>query len=179
MYLKVMVIASIVALSGCGGSGTPSGASNSKQVTHNVVLSSNGASITASYNDVSMGYVVDGDTTTSNFWAGNITGDNVVVDFGQVAKLTDVTIYTNNTSYNSSNPAIKVELSEDNQSWKTTMNPYGASDIACSTWSAGSGKLSCAFSGEQNARYMRITTNSGSVYIYEAEATGTVTVSVN
>jgi hypothetical protein len=181
MYLKAIGLVAIISLNGCGGSGggTPSGASGTKEVTHNVVLSTNGALISSSYNDVSSKYIADGDSTTSNFWAGNIPGDNLVIDFGQTAKLSDVSVYTSNTSYNTSNPAIKVELSTDKQTWKRTMNPYGASDVSCSTWAAGEGKLFCVFSAEESARYMRVITNDGSVRIHEVEATGTVKVSSN
>lgn len=179
MNFKVIGLITVVSLSACGGSGggAPSGASNTKEVTHNVVLTSNGSSISSSYNDVSAKYIADGDTTTSNFWAGNISGDNLVIDFGQAAKLSDISVYTNNTSYNSSNPAVKVELSMDKQAWKLTMNPYGASDIACPTWIVGNGKISCKFSSDESARYIRVTTNAGTVHIHEVEATGTVKIS--
>lgn len=168
----------VLMLSACGSESEESSAT--KEVTHNVALSSNGASMTATYNQESAANVGDGDTGTSTFWAGNIAGDQVTVNFGRVAKVTDVTVYTNNTSYSSSNPAVQVELSLNGQSWKTTMIPSfgGGADIGCPTWNAGSGKLSCTFSSEESAQFLRITTNSGSVSIYEVEATGTVTIRV-
>jgi len=166
-------------LSACGSESESDQKLITKEVTQNVALTSNGATMTATYNQESAAYVGDGDTTTSTFWAGNVAGDHVTVDFGQVAKVSDVTVFTNNTSYSSSNPAVQVQLSLDGQSWKTTMVPSfgGFSDIGCPTWNAGSGKLNCIFSIEERAQYIRITTNSGSVSIYEVEATGTVTAS--
>jgi hypothetical protein len=171
-YKGLTVVLMGLMLTACGSDSDSD--SSPKTVTQNVVLTSNGAEITASYNEVSTDYIGDGDTTTSTFWAGNVDGDNFVVDFGQVAQLTNITIYTNTTSYSSSDPAIQVELSEDNATWETTMQPFGSPDIACPTWSAGSGKLSCTFAAEESARYMRVTTNDSGVHIYEVEATGTV-----
>lgn len=181
MEFKVIGLVSVLGLVACGsGSESDTGQKIvTKQITQNVALTSNGATMSATYNQESAAYIGDGDTTSSTFWAGNIADDQVTVDFGQVAKVADVTVYTSDTSYSSSDPAVQVELSVDGQSWKTTMVPsFGSSDIACPTYTSGSGKLSCTFASVENARYLRITTNAASVSIYEVEATGTVTVSV-
>lgn len=177
MNLKAIGLVSVLGLVACGSESESDQGLKTKEVTQNVALTSNGATMSATYNQESAAYIGDGDTTASNFWAGNIADDHITVDFGQVAKVADVTVYTNNTSFSSSNPAVQVELSVDGLSWKTTMVPsFGSSDIACPTYTSGSGKLSCTFASAESAQYLRITTNAASVFIYEVEATGTVTV---
>src|SRR6218665_1120093 len=97
-------------LTACGGGGGDSGDGASTTPTAatpvNVALPANGASLSATYGLGSIaGFVNDGDsTTTTNFWTGNITGDTVTIDFGKLRNVTSVTVYTNNTSFNSGSP---------------------------------------------------------------------------
>lgn len=177
MYLKLIGLALTVTLTACGSDSDTSSGTSTLTESKNVALSTNGGTIeSVTYDDTSAAKTIDGDTTTSEYWAGNVDGDNFIIDFGQEAELSNITIYTNTTSYSSSDPAIQASVSTDQQTWKSTLVPFGSVDISCPTWSAGSGKLICGISSAEIARYIRITTNSSAVSIYEVEVTGTVPV---
>ncbi|MGH8493141.1 MAG: discoidin domain-containing protein [Moraxellaceae bacterium] len=143
----------------------------------NVALPANGATLAATYGLGSIAsFVNDGDsTTTTNFWAANIVGDTVTIDFGRLRNVTSVTVYTNDTSFNSVSPAKYIEISSDSTVWKKTAQLTGG-DVGCSSYSAGSGKISCTFSATQSVRYLRARVTSatpGGQHIVELEAQGT------
>ncbi|MDQ8037492.1 MAG: hypothetical protein REI12_08725, partial [Pedobacter sp.] len=108
--LKFMAALSVAAMSltACGGGGDSGGGSSgggapAATTPVNVALPANGATVAATYGLGTLsGFANDGDSvTTTNFWAGNITGDTLTVDFGRLRNITSVVVYTNDTSFNS------------------------------------------------------------------------------
>jgi hypothetical protein len=56
----------------------------------NVSLAENGGSVVATYGGAMANFVNDGDnTTTTNFWSGNIADDAVTIDFGLSRTITN------------------------------------------------------------------------------------------
>ena len=151
----------------------------------NVSLAENGGSVVATYGGAMANFVNDGDnTTTTNFWSGNIADDAVTIDFGlsrtitnnheQSRTITEISVYTNDTSFNSVSPTKYIEISADNSTWKKTAQIVG-SDVSCSTFSSGSGKIRCVFSTPQSIRYYRVRVVGAapaSQQIVEMEALG-------
>ncbi len=171
----------LLAACGGGGGGESSSAAGTPStpvpaVPVNVALPANGATVSATYGGSTKDFVNDGDTTTTtNFWAGNIGGDTVTVDFGKLRNVTDVTVYTNDTSFSSSNPSKYIEVSADNASWKKTAQVVGG-DVACASYVTGTGKISCTFSTAQSIRYLRVRVTAvspGNEHVVEIQATGT------
>lgn len=167
-------------LAACGGGGSPavpSAAAPAEPATPvNVALTANGASVSATYgNGSTSNFVNDGDsTTTTNFWAGNVADDAVTVDFGQLRQVTEVTVYTNDTSFSSASPAKYIEVSADNSSWQKTAQVTGG-NIGCSTFSSGSGKIRCVFTTQQSLRYFRVRVTAAgpsAQHVVEMEALG-------
>lgn len=152
-------------LSACGGgsSDTPAATASPPPTAATplkVSMAANGASVSATYGGYTTNFVNDGDTiTTTNFWAGNVTGDTVTVDFGSMRTVTEISVYTNDTSFNSGSPEKYIEISDDNAQWKKTAQVVGG-DVDCSTFSAGSGKIRCVFSSPQSIRYFRVRVTS-------------------
>ena len=175
--LKQTTITSILLLlSACGGSGSDDTIFLSDSTDINVALASNGASTFANYNDTQASKVNDGDTSTSEYWSGNIAGDYVRIDFGKIRKVNEISIYTSDTSFSSSQPNKLIELSIDNQNWSTTAQISGG-DIACSSLSLNALKITCSFSNRQQARYLRFTTkatgaSAALLNVYEMQAIG-------
>ncbi len=187
---KALISLAVIGLVGCGGGGGSTGTStssnstsskikqtNSQTVKKNVALASNGATVTATYDVDSAQKVIDGDTSTSIHWSGNISNDSVTVDLGSVITLQDLTIYTNDTTFSTSSPTKIVEISSDGTSWKTTAQLVGG-DVACQSVSLGNGKIFCAFVDNQNVRFIKVkittTSDVGLINIYEIEATNSV-----
>jgi hypothetical protein len=73
-------------------------------------------------------------------------------------------------------PAIVLELSTNQRTWRVIMGASNDGGIPCTSWGLSSTTLSCILLNE-SARYLRITTNDSSVNIYEVDATGKMTVS--
>src|SRR5690606_29155439 len=124
-----------------GGSGgeSPAPTAPAVAVPVNAALTANGASVAATYGGVTANFVNDGDsTTTTNFWTGNVADDAVTVDFGKLRQISEVTVYTNDTTFSSISPKKLIEVSADNLTWKTTAQMAGG-DIGCPTLSMGSG----------------------------------------
>lgn len=168
----VLLCAGTVLLAACGGDSQDY--SVSTQI--NVALPVNGATVTATYDPlVTAAFVNDGDSTTAaNFWAGNVTGDTVTIDFGQLRSVKSVTVYTNDTSFNSTSPAKYIEVSANNTSWQKTAQPTSG-DIACSSFLADAVKIRCTFSAAQSIRYFRVRIDSATPAdqrIIEMEALG-------
>ncbi len=153
----------VLLLAACGGGGgsdapAPAAAAPAPAASTpvNVSLASSGASVSASYGGATANFVNDGDSaTTTNFWAGNVSGDTVTVDFGATRTVTEVSVYTNDTSFDSGSPKKYIEISADNLSWKKTAQIIGG-DVGCSTYSSGSGRIRCVFSAPQSIRYFRV-----------------------
>lgn len=180
VYLAALGAASIL-LTACGGGGDSGGSGSATTPATatpvNVALPVNGATVAATYGlGSTSAFVADGDnTTTTNFWAGNIIGDTVTIDFGRLRSVSSVTVYTSDTSFNSGSPAKYIEISADNTTWLKTAQVTG-SDVGCSSYSAGSGKISCTFPTAQSIRYFRVRVTSatpGTQHIVEMEAQGT------
>lgn len=175
--LSAFVITLLTACGGGGGGGTPSNSNpggSTPQTDSNVALASQGATATATYDNGNADLVNDGDTT-SNFWAGNITGDSVTVDFGESKNVASLTIYTSSTSYSSNNPEKIIEVSNNGTTWLTTAVPLGG-DVGCSSLSMGSGRIACTFENRTNLRYVRFTVtaqnNVGLIQVHEIQAQG-------
>lgn len=153
----------VLLLAACGGGGgsdapAPAAAAPAPAAVTpvNASLAANGGSVSASYGGATANFVNDGDTaTTTNFWAGNVSGDTVTVDFGATRTVTEVSVYTNDTSFDSGSPKKYIEISADNLSWKKTAQIIGG-DVGCSTYSSGSGRIRCVFSAPQSIRYFRV-----------------------
>ncbi len=168
----ILFCAGTALLAGCGGEGQDY--SVSTQI--NVALPVNGATVTASYDPlVTAAFVNDGDSTTvANFWAGNIPGDTVTIDFGQLRSVKSVTVYTNDTTFNAVSPEKYIEVSANNTNWQKTVQPAGG-DIACSSLLANAVRMHCAFSAAQSIRYFRVRIDSATPAdqrIIEMEALG-------
>ncbi len=163
----------LLLLISCGGGGSDNQTNDNTQlVDKNVALTSNGGTATATYDNGSARFVNDEDTSTSNYWAGNITNDSVTVDLGSIFQVKKIIIYTNDTSFSSTNPSKVIEVSSDNSNWSTTGNLFGG-DIPCPTASAGNGKIVCEYFSEQSFRYIRVTItasqNIGLINLHEIE----------
>lgn len=183
--LAVLSLPLILSLTACGGgggggggvvgSGGGGGGGGGSQPDSNVALSSAGASASATYDNGNAGLVNDGDTSTSNFWAGNITGDSVTIDFGSVKDISSITVHTNATSFSSNNPDKRIEISEDGNTWSLTAQPIGG-DLRCAGLSIGSSRIACTLAERTDARYIRFVTtassNVGLIQVYEMEVQG-------
>ena len=92
MKYLVLLVASLV-LSACGGGSSSGGPGTivQKPVERNVALSSGGASVSTSYDEGSAEYAIDGDASESLYWSGNITDDFLMIDFGSVVEISDLT----------------------------------------------------------------------------------------
>ncbi|MGR6871956.1 discoidin domain-containing protein [Pseudomonas sp. HK3] len=184
MYLKLIGLALLLSVTACGGGGDNDGSrfkknNNTKEVSQNVALASNGASIqSATYDSNAAKYAIDGDTTTSNYWAGNTANENFVIGFQDSAELTKVDVYTNISTGDQTSPPITIEISTNQRTWRTLVGTANNGGIQCSNSGFSGNKFLC-FIANENARYIRIGTNSGNVNIYEVEVTGTVTVPLN
>lgn len=173
--LGLLVSPVCLLLAACGGGDSVAGAPNVTTVS-NIALSASGATVTADYGMVSTAnFVNDGDSTTiANYWAGNVTGDAVTIDFGRMRSVEKVIVYTNDTSFNSSSPEKVIEISSDNITWKTTAQFTGG-DVSCPGYSVGSGKISCTFASPQSIQYFRVRITSATPsdqHIIEMEAIG-------
>lgn len=161
-------------LSGCGSSGG-SGSFISDEVDINVALTSNGATTSATYDSPQASVTIDGNASTSLFWAGNITGDSITVDFGSSKALSQLDIYTNDANLNELNASKVVELSTDNATWNTTAETSGGA-ITCQQLNSSGGHTLCNYNLRQSARYIRITiealTAIGLENVHEIQATG-------
>jgi len=180
-YLSFFIRSAVVALVilglvACGGS---SGGSSNDFIGSssdiNVALQANGGSATASYDNDNAGLVNDGDTTTSTFWAGNVINDAVTIDFGSSKNISSITIYTNSTTFSSSNPDQLIEISSNGTNWRTTAQLVGG-DVPCSSSSLGSGKVACTLTSRADARFIRFrvtaTADIGLIQVHEIEVQG-------
>lgn len=180
MKNKIMYVL-LAGLAGCSSGGSSSGDTGDSgsnlppAVERNVALSSNGATIAATYDSDNAEYVIDGDTTEDFYWSGNINSDSFTIDFGEVVDLSDITIFTNDLTFSTSNPNKILEISEDGDAWKRTSEVSGG-DVPCLNSSTGDGKMYCEFMLIQRVRYIKvtITTNDSPelIKIFEIEATG-------
>ena len=173
----VIVMALSLLLGACGGSGSPIDPlpPGDPLVERNVALASDGATVSTNYDEGSAEYVIDGDTSQSLYWSGNITDDFLKIDFGSVVELLDLTIFTNDLTFSTFNPSKVIEISVDGNSWFTTGSLVGG-DIPCLNSTTGQNRIFCEFDGVESARYLRVTITSedspGLIKIFEVQATG-------
>lgn len=111
----------------------------------NVALSSNGATVTSTFSGNET-FVIDGDTTTDNFWSAGANDDSVTIDLQQVYDLDEIIIRNDGMTGSS---FFSVELSNDG----TTFREIDIFD-ECSTLRLGS-VFTCSLIDE--ARYVRLT----------------------
>jgi len=168
--MKLISISLILGLlTACGGGGSGHSTS-SNSITGNLALPTNGAEVSATYDEDSAAFTTDGDNTTSLYWAGNIADDAVTVNFGSVAEVTEISIYTNDLSFDSTNPNKYIEISIDAETWNTT--GLTSVDVTCSEFSIGDGKVFCKFKEMQEIQYVRVRVMNGDINIYEIEVMG-------
>jgi hypothetical protein len=161
-------LSSLLLLSGCGGSGSENTEFLGGNSDINVALASNGSSISTNY-DNQQSKVIDGDTSTSESWAGNAINDYVKIDFKKTRFLKEIKIFTND---NANQANKRIEISTDNSTWKTTAQSSG-NDIDCTSFSTNTTNITCTYSSRQQARYLRFTTlTTDLLNIYEIQAFG-------
>lgn len=177
---SILVLFFSFILASCGGASSSGGAPDHTanpggRDPANVALESEGASVSATYDEVGAEYVIDGSTSTSFFWSANITSDSLTIDFGSVFALSEITIYTNDLSFSTSAPSKVVEISQDASNWLTTSQITGG-DVPCVNSNTGNGRMVCEFGAVQSARYLRLTITAENspelIQIYEIEAVG-------
>lgn len=178
IIFTTLLTGALFLLSACGGSSSDSEESNFLGGTtdSNVALASAGAVASANYNGVVAGKVIDGDTSTSEFWSGNVTNDFVSIDFGQTRSIIEIYIYTSDTSFNSAQPNKLIELSADGNNWFSTAQLSGG-DISCQNFSLNATRIYCRFSARQDVRFFKFTTkasgnNAALLNVYEMQAIG-------
>ncbi len=165
----ISILLTLSLLTACGGGGSDH-STTSNTITGNLALPSNGAKVTASYDENSAASVTDGDSTTSLYWAGNIADDAVTVNFTSLAEVTELSIYLNDLSLDTSDPNKYIEISKDGEAWSATAQFSGGEP--CSSFSLGEGKINCKFSPVQEIQYVRVRVANGQINIYEIEAMG-------
>ena len=184
MFKYLLMFFSSVSLVACStGEGDEIQSTRTEYVQKNV---SENTSATASYDSGNANLVTDGDSSTSNYWSGNIPGDNLTIDLGKTSKITKIVVHTNETSILTNNPPVTYELSLDGVNWSDTLLPSGG-DIPCNyQFAAGLDKITCDVRPGINGfvqnnsvefRYFKITVNSpnvGLIQFYEIEITGWV-----
>jgi hypothetical protein len=176
---KLTLILLCFYLFSCGSESNNDTQESSEQQTTqpdiNLASEANGASVTASYDQDSAQFVIDGDSTTSLYWSGNVTDDTFTIDLGRTASVSAITVYTNDTSYSSQNPSKIVEVSSDGVTWLETVNVFGG-DLPCSNSATGSGRIYCELSENYSMKYLRLTitatTDPGLIQIHEVEIMG-------
>lgn len=179
MHYKVMGLALLLGLTGCGssedGEGSrfkKNGSSNTQAETQNVALDENGGAIReATYDDNAAEYTIDGDKTSSNYWAGNTSNESFVIGFKSTSELSRVNVYTNISSGSSTNPPITIELSTNQRTWVSMVDTASNGGIQC-TNSGFSGYTFICLMSDERARYIRIGTKSSATNIYEVEVMG-------
>lgn len=169
--LQLIGPAAILLVTACGGESSSSSSTSGPAIpeppeTENVALAANGGSATASYDNDSAGLVINGNTDTGEFWAGNAQGDFVTVAFDDTYKVTEFTIYTNNTS-----SSTVVETSSNGTDFDELVLV-----TQCASFSLGSGQVFCRLSGEITASHFRVVidadSNISARQIYEIEVEG-------
>ena len=185
-YLTLLLVVTLVSgcsssdsttSSGTGGSNPPPTNSTPK----NVAAASNGATVTSSFSGNET-FVIDEDTTTSNFWSGAADGDNVKIAFDSVYSIGEIIVRTNNTSYSIANAGstlvsgIRVEISTDDVTYNEVALAFGYNlpPVKCAGTSLGSGRIACTLSPSVDAKYIRVgvTADFATTEIYEVEVTG-------
>lgn len=158
---------------GCGGdssssSGAPPNNDETAEPVVNAAEQSNGGKATATYDSDNAGLVNDGDTNTATFWAGNMNGDHVTVEFDREYQLGELTVFTNRTN----NMDTEIQLSTDGSDFDT-VNLAGDCNVGLTM---GRGMITCWTSPEMPATHIRVVitdpTNPGTVKIHEIQALG-------
>jgi hypothetical protein len=165
--ISTLVLALAVLQTGCGvgelGSiytGTPI----------NVSLPANGGSAVASGTTpgAAASYLIDGNTSNTNYWAGVVTNDYVTVSFNRSYMVSKFVLYLNATSTSD----IKIQTSTDG----TGFSDVALSESTCSSLSVGSGRIDCTFGTKRPLRAVRIvvinTAAPSTVQLNEMEVSG-------
>jgi hypothetical protein len=182
MYSKLMGLILLVSLMGCGSSEDNEGSrfkknentntTDTTEVTQNVALDANGGVIReATYDANAAKYAIDGDKTSSDYWAGNTTNESFVIGFKNTVEITRVNVYSNISSGSQANPPITIEVSTNQRTWRTMVDTASNGGIQCSE-SGFSGNTFICLMSDESARYIRIGTKSSATNIYEVEVTG-------
>lgn len=141
-------------------------------VPANVALQANGGVATATYDNAGAVRVNNGDTTTSDFWAGNIQNDLITVAFDGSYDLTEIKIHTSAAN----NFDTKLQISSDGVTFTDVSYYGGAGDCESLVISNSSDTVTCGFFPERAASHVRVVILNATpvtVPIYEIEATGT------
>lgn len=169
-FFSLSVLSGLFALvAACGGSSSsdPAVSDRDPSPPKNVAAEVNGSVATASYDAGNAGLVTDGDTTTSNFWAGNIQNDYVEVEFDRVYEVVHFVVHTNTLS----TADIKVQFSADGANFDDVNL---VSD--CASLSLGSGKIQCTLSPSLDASHVRVVITAATDVtlrqVYEVEVLG-------
>lgn len=164
------VLAMTALLSACGGGGSGSGSDSydsprASTTFTNVALSSESGSVDSTYSG-NESFVIDGDTTTTNFWQAGEAGDSITLYLNGVYDVKSITIRSANLT---STADFELELSADGISY-TTLNLV--SD--CLNLSLGAAGYSCDFRETKEAQRLRLTIlqKPESIEIYEWEVQG-------
>lgn len=178
MYIKSIVWVIFFSLTACVSSEDSensrfkkNGNTSTNEVSQNVALATNGGAIReATYDANAAKYAIDGDQSTSNYWAGNTTKESFVIGFADTVEITRVDVYTNISTGLQSNPPITLDVSTNQRTWRTMVGTASDGGIQCSSMGFSGNKFICLISKE-SARYIRIGTNSSTINIYEVEVT--------
>ena len=165
-----IALMTLVLLSACGGGSSSSTTTTTSNVPNtsgasNVALASKGAVATSSFSG-NESFVIDGDTSTINFWEPGANNDTITIDFSQSYAVSRVQIYSMNMTGSND---FTIEFSENG----TDFNLLDFfSD--CLNLSFGSSGYSCDLNQLQDARYVRLTIlqKADIIDIYEIEVQG-------
>lgn len=164
-FALLALSASLVACGGDSSSSDP--VAPAKPAAVNVAAAANGGVADASYDAGNAGLVNDGDTTTSNFWAGNVQNDYVEVEFNKTYTVSAFTVHTNATDSTST----EIQFSADGVTF-TDINLF----TQCWSMTIGSGRITCTLASPRSASHARVqvvaATSVGTRQIYEIEVMG-------
>ena len=167
-FSSIALLALSVSLVACGGDSSSSDpVAPAKSSAVNVAAAANGGVADASYDAGNAGLVNDGDTTTSNFWAGNVQNDYVEVEFDKAYTVSAFTVHTNATN----NTDTEIQFSTDGVTF-TDINLF----TQCQSLTIGSGRIACALASTLPATHVRVqvvvASSVGTRQIYEIEVMG-------
>lgn len=162
------VFALASSLVACGGDSSSSDAgAPAPAVAVNVAAAANGGVADANYDAGNADLVNDGDTTTSNFWAGNVQNDYVEVEFDKAYTVSAFTVHTSATN----NVDTKIQFSTDGVAF-TDVNLAAQ----CSTLAFGANRIACTLTSTLSASHVRVqvvaASSVGTRQIYEIEVMG-------
>jgi hypothetical protein len=161
-------------LAACGGGGGGGGGGDPgpSATPKNVALATNGGVASDNYSNSSAGYVNDGDTTTTQYWAATDFGDTITVVFDKPYTVSTIKYYTNATN----SVDTQIQISTDGVNFRDVEFFTTAYDPYCANLTMGSGQITCGLAASQQAKAVRLfitaTTDFSNKRIYELEVTG-------